>query len=344
MMEIKRASIITTPDITPRNSMLFGINQVPTHAQLPDQLELQDFLKKFQQNDETMSIPEVEDEEEQQYKTDEEEGQEEEHVRGSITPNEASMITAKTFNLNPNSNTNNNNGNNNYYFNGGITDDGDLERLSPLLGAVAASLSSSAVKVVHSPEENENSYTESTQDGVSDISQSSEPPFMMTYPALYPPPRSPSMEDFLDVGPRVEGSSTGKKLKKRKLYGSFADLTSSVKHSALRGKAFHKSTDTLSDKSLLGGAGLEKINEESSRFRFRAVSLSLLNKFSISPEKESREKPGKTKQKRFGGHKKSERPLSMGTISSSQLVQPPSVKNKVSSSTGPEGLSGTHAK
>ena len=100
-MELKRASVAATPPATPRSSMLF-VNQ-PQHN-YPDQVELQDFLKTLHQSDDTMSIPEVM-EDDQQYFSDEQTG------LGSTTP-EAKLHDVKNFTFNNNNNNNNNNSNN----------------------------------------------------------------------------------------------------------------------------------------------------------------------------------------------------------------------------------------
>ena len=318
MMEIKRASIITTPDVTPRNSMLFGINQAPSQLSMPDQLELQDFLKRFHPSDETMSIPEVEDEDEDELE--EGEGQYDSgaddvgHDRpvGSITPNEATHNTIKTFDLSLNSNSNNNNNN-------------SLEMLSPF-NLTIPPLLQPVVPAAASPlSSNTCDFSVS-----SELSQSSEPPFLMPHPLPHVPTRRYSMEGLCDLQP-APGQVGGAELKKHKVYSSFIDLTSvkSSSSSSSRGKSFHKSIDDLDE----GSSSLGKINEDSPRLRFRAVSLSKLKGFSSSSEKENGEK-SRRRLFKGGSNKRAERPLSANVPSVTtdpQLNKPPSVKNKVSS-------------
>ena len=304
MMELKRASIITTPDVTPRNSMLFGINQAPSQINLPDQLELQDFLKNFHRSDDTMSIPEVDDEEEDDEDSEENGGEEHDRYIGSLTPNESTNRTIKTFDLSVNNNSSNNNNNNN-------NNDNGLEKLSPLNVAIPRLLSPLSSAGVSSNDIITDLSINS--DTYADLSQSSEPPFLTTHPLPHPPPRSHS----------ISGCSTEAKLRKHKLYSSSVDL--SVKHSM----TLHKSSDNI-----FSSTGLDKIAEASPRSRFSTGSLLKLKGLSMSPDKENGSKPDKSRRKLFGGMKKIDKPTSTTTPSSgSRLTRPPSIKNKIVSPT-----------
>lgn len=60
-MEIKRASFVTPP-VTPRGSMHFGMNSLGVGSTPGfDQADIQDFLRKLQKSDDTLSIPEVDE-------------------------------------------------------------------------------------------------------------------------------------------------------------------------------------------------------------------------------------------------------------------------------------------
>lgn len=113
-MELKRASIITPP-VTPRNSMLLGLNQVGL-APPPDQKELQDFLRTLIPEDESMSIPEIGEED-----------------RGSTTS--GTSTEGEDYPMQFNTNNNNNSNNNN--------DDGVATPTHfPMIGALSSSGSS----------------------------------------------------------------------------------------------------------------------------------------------------------------------------------------------------------
>ena len=62
LMEIKRASFVTPP-VTPRGSVLFGMNNLGTASSGPhfDHADITDFLKTLQGNEDTLSIPEVDE-------------------------------------------------------------------------------------------------------------------------------------------------------------------------------------------------------------------------------------------------------------------------------------------
>ena len=257
MMELKRASIITTPDVTPRNSMLFGINHAPSQIALPDQLELQDFLKKFHQSDDTMSIPEVEDEDEEgeYYYTDEEEEEDRENrpPGGSITPNEAHNKTEKTFDMSLNTNSNNSN-----------------PDLLPIAGVVL--LSSAGRGDLSEPNR----------------SQCSEPPLLTTRPSQNTPPvRRYSMEGMSHIGINIDDTGSHAKLKKPKFYSSFMDLAANSPPRSKKG--LHKSTDTLDHTS---SDCLERVNEVTPKSRFSFSSR--LKGLSHSVEKENiKQQPAK---------------------------------------------------
>ena len=101
-MEIKRASFITPP-VTPRGSMYFnslGVSNTP----LFDQADIQDFLRKLQKSDDTLSIPEV-DEPDLNALDDDAASQKSYDTSGSTTQEEE---TEASVNANNNNNNNNN--------------------------------------------------------------------------------------------------------------------------------------------------------------------------------------------------------------------------------------------
>ena len=112
-MEIKRASIITPP-VTPRNSMLLGLNQAGL-APPPDQKELQDFLRTLIPDDQSLCIPEVGEYDRRSS------------ISGTSTEEEDSALP-----INSNNNNNNNNNNN-----------AATPTHFPMIGPVAISSSSS---------------------------------------------------------------------------------------------------------------------------------------------------------------------------------------------------------
>ena len=94
-MEIKRASMISTPPVTPRNSVFLTVNQ-SHNGSGADQMELQKFLQEYQVDD-AMSIPEVEETESDQH-------QREETIKtpvyssGTATPEETPSLALNTNN------------------------------------------------------------------------------------------------------------------------------------------------------------------------------------------------------------------------------------------------------
>ena len=107
-MEIKRASMIGTPPMTPRNSMLFPLNQSQTsNASSGDQVDLQKILQEFQVDD-TMSIPEVEETESDQHQKEEGEAGKMSTPIGSFSSASGTTTPEEIPQLNLNSNSNNN--------------------------------------------------------------------------------------------------------------------------------------------------------------------------------------------------------------------------------------------
>ena len=291
LMELKRASVAATPPATPRSSMLF-VNQ-PQHN-YPDQVELQDFLKTLHQSDDTMSIPEVM-EEDQQYFSDEQTG------LGSTTP-EAKLHDVNNFTFNNNNNNNNNSNNSN----------------SPCgTSFFPCSYSQSSITT----------FSEEDQDP-SDLSQSSEPPLPAKYYSTF-------NDQHCEAGgtlrlEKVSKCEDGKKLKRLRSYSSLVDLSSSGKKLfdvERQRKGFYKSTEELDTRS----KNLDRIDEESSRFKFQSDSSSASRRFALSPDKENRgerNKPERVKRKLFGVSKwrKNENPsdsqFPLLSDNSSCLTQP----------------------
>ena len=296
LMELKRASVAATPPATPRSSMLF-VNQQHNY---PDQVELQDFLKTFHQSDDTMSIPEVV-EEDQQYFSDEQTG------LGSTTP-EAKLHDVNNFTFNNNNNNNNSNNSN-----------------SPCSTSFfPCSYSQSSIP------------TFSEDQDPSNLSQSSEPPLPAKYYSTFKDQHC-EVGGTLRLE-KVSKCEDGKELKRLRYYSSLVDLTSSGKKLFDVGrqrKGFYKSTEELDTRS----KNLDRIDEEPSRFKFQSVSLSASRRFALSPDKENRgerDKPERVKRKLFGVSKwrKNENPsdsqLPLLSDNSPSCLTPPSVMNTIS--------------
>lgn len=317
-MEIKRASVITTPDITPRNSMLFGINQISSQMDLPDQLELQDFLRNFHRSDDTMSIPEVEDDEDHTQSEDEE-ADDIARATGSITPSDASRHSTKAFEL-PMNNANSNNNNNSTLSESGRS---SLERLTPV------ELSPPMVVPLLTTPTRTSPRVPCSYSFTSDISYHSsmcEPQPQLTTPG--------SHHVMVD-------SEKAEKLKKLKMYSSSVDLPSSNKIPNTRRdmkKTMYKSSDNLDDVSSVDSSTSESGN--SSWFKLKALSFTKSKGEISTASGDSKE----NRRKLFGSRRNSKTDKNLGlqhhqvtTVSSSspssrKLNQPPSVKNKIASS------------
>ena len=99
-MEIKRASMISTPPMTPRSSVFLTL---PSHNGSGDQVELQKFLQEYQGPDDTMSIPEVEETESDQHQKEENSRTPVHSSSGTATPDD--ITPSLVLNTNNNSNS-----------------------------------------------------------------------------------------------------------------------------------------------------------------------------------------------------------------------------------------------
>ena len=264
-MEIKRASV-ATPPVTPRGSMLFGINIASSTV---DQAELQDFLRKFQADD-ALSIPELNEEDDL-----DETGRLSSRQRSGRSCSSSGSTTQEETTCDVNSSSNNNNNNNN--------------RLTPPLHPLLIS----------------SNYHFTANDTVIDPNQERGVDLMPQNCRLnevrYRSNSSVVVENRLPpstsicVGgniPSATANTEGKKLERKKFYGSLADLAS--RKTTEHHKRRHKSTENLLD---MNTATLDE-REEPLPFNSHALNLSGLtttttttsNSLSPSPEKNKAKK------------------------------------------------------
>ncbi|XP_019849313.1 PREDICTED: girdin-like [Amphimedon queenslandica] len=235
LMELKRASI-ATPPATPRGSMLFGMNNLGPGASNPhfDQADITDFLKTLQGTDDTLSIPEVDEDDKHSYTS-----------SGSTTQEESydKMLLS-------NLNTNNNNNNNNNVF---------VSTVSRDPGTVPTSSAHSFVPKVSSVATSSYSFRPiSTQPFVPTSQPVSSRP--LPAPPSHRQSNEPEKEDIILTQPLSSGGSETSQttpsrtthnlsslprrgsIERKRFYNSLADLNSK-KQSEKR--KTHKSTENL---------------------------------------------------------------------------------------------------
>lgn len=257
-MEIKRASV-ATPPVTPRGSMLFGINNASSTV---DQAELQDFLRKFQADD-ALSIPEVNEEDDL-----DETGRLSSRQRSGRSCSSSGSTTQDETTCDVNSSSNNNNNNNN---------NRSTPPIHPLLISshchFTATLDPNQERGIDLTSQNCFLNEERYRSSSSAVVENRAPPTSM----------------FVDGNfPSATANTGGKKLERKKFYNSLAELTS--RKTTEHHKKRHKSTENLLDTN---AATLDEFpgGEEPLPFYSREISLSGLttsngsSSLSPSPEK-----------------------------------------------------------
>ena len=275
-MEIKRASMISTPPVTPRNSVMMAVNQ--SHGS--DQMELQSFLAEYQMPD-TMSIPEVEETESDQHYQEEGGGPKLVTPHGSFS---SGTTTPEEIPHNWNSNSNNN---------------------SPSLPRIAAS---GEDKLRRGLRVHEDSLEGPPRDSSSPVAMSTDAPRpLRTFSRRLVPtktgdeggiPKSRSADDMLRDSPagnsKAAATAETKKQHRRSFFrSSLGDLTSS--RSKQSDKKAHKSSEDLTERG--------SKPEEPSRER----TLSLFSS-TRRPESQTRSR-NKSKRLSFSGWRRRPQPV-----------------------------------
>lgn len=259
LMEIKRASV-ATPPVTPRGSMLFGINNASNTV---DQAELQDFLRKFQADD-ALSIPEVNEEDDL-----DETGRLSSRQRSGRSCSSSGSTTQEETTCDVNSSSNNNNNNNNR----------STPPIHPLL--IFSPYHFTANNIGLNPNQ---------ERGIDPMPQNyclNEMRYRSNSSAVVEnrvPPTSICVGSNI---PSATANTGGKKLERKKFHSSLAELAS--RKTTERHKKRHKSTENLLD---MNAATLNEFPEEPLPVYNRAISLSGLttttndsSSLSPSPEK-----------------------------------------------------------
>ena len=217
-MEIKRASV-ATPPVTPRGSMLFGINNASSTV---DQAELQDFLRKFQADD-ALSIPELNEDDDL-----DETGRLSSRQRSGRSCSSSGSTTQEETTCDVNSSSNNNNNNNNRL----------TPPLHPLL--ISSNCHFTAIDTVIDPNQERGVDLMPQNCRLNEVWYRSNSSVVVEN--RLPPSTSICVGGNI---PSATANTERKKLERKNFHGSLADLTS--RKTTERHKRRHKSTENLLD-------------------------------------------------------------------------------------------------